>query len=57
MRPTKNPDGSLTVPAAMYSPDGLTEGDGTITLNPGDEMYDSWCEWIEIADSASREDR
>lgn len=50
MRPTKNADGSLSVPGAMYSPDGLTQGDGETVLRPGDPMYDSWLEWIEIAD-------
>jgi hypothetical protein len=46
MRPTENPDGSVTVPGSMYSEDGLTMGDGEITLRPGDEMYDSWLQWI-----------
>ncbi len=49
MRPIKNPDGTITVPAPAYSPDGLTEGDGQATLSPGDPMYDSWSEWIESA--------
>jgi hypothetical protein len=56
MKPTENPDGSLTVPGSMYSADGLTMGDGEITLRPGDEMYDSWRDWIRIANSVPRKD-
>lgn len=47
MTPTKNEDGTLTVPAAFS--DGRTEGDGSTRIEPGDPMYQSWLDWIERA--------
>lgn len=45
MTPTKNSDGTLTVPAAFT--DGDTTGDGSIRIEPDHPMFQSWLDWIE----------
>jgi hypothetical protein len=51
VKATRNPDGTLTVPARAEHEDGTT-GDGMTTLKPGDPGYDMWAEWIRDGESS-----
>ena len=51
LEPYRRPDGTVMVPKRAESEDGQAVGVGFDELQPGDEQYDEWLDYLDAIES------